>query len=260
MKKLPIFQTTKAAYTFIFSNTRNILPLFAQYSSSMILLYLFLHFEKDYLTFSSQEMINIPSLLIFFAFTMVATWLQLPLTISIVRATVKQEALRKNYFNLLMTARTGKAFLTMILTSLLSLGSLTGIIALGVGLISILSLLNLQKTLFDISSFVLIIMGLSLVFSVLLRISLAIPNAALDHSHPIKLSWRVLKGLSTRLSIIMLFTLLPSIAWSLGINFIFDISLLQTNPLAYGFLSLPQLYLGLAFYAGLGEVYKHLNS
>ena len=260
MKKLPVFQITKNAYNFIFTDIKSIFPMFAQYASSMILLYLFLHFEKDILALSSQEMINISSFLMFFAFTMVETWLQLPLTISIVRATVKQEALRKNYFNLLMTARTGKAFLTMILTSLLSLGSLTGIIALGVGLISILSSLNLQKTLFDISSFALIIMGFSLVFSILLRVFLAIPNAALEHSHPIKLSWKTLKGNSMRLFVIMLFTLLPGIAWSLGINFIFDISLLQTNPLAYGFLSLPQLYLGLAFYAGLGEVYKHLNS
>lgn len=258
MTKLPIIQTTKDAYNFIFTDTKNIFPMFAQYSSSIILLYIFLHFIKEDLTFSPERMPSISAFFIFFTFTMLALWLQLPINISVVRTTVKQEKIGKNYFNLLLTARTGKAFLTMILTSLLSLGALTGIMVLVGGVISIFSFLNLQGIIFNISSLILTIIGIILVLSILPRFFLAIPNASLDNPQPIRHSWRILKGHLTRLLVIMIFTLLPSIAWSLIVSFLFNISL-QTNPLAYGFLSLPQLYLGLAFYAGLGAVYKHLN-
>lgn len=258
MKKLPVFQTTKNAYNFIFTNIKNIFPMFAQYASSMILLYVFLQLTKENLALSTEGTLSISASFIFFAFMMLTLWLQLPMNISVVRTTAKQEEMGKNYFNLLLTARIRKAFLTMILTSLLSLAILTGIIVLIGGLISIFTFLNLQETISITFSIILTIVGIISVLSIIPRFFLAVPNAALDNAHPIRLSWKISKGHLTRLLAIIIFILLPSIAWSLIVSFLFNINL-QTNPLAYGFLSLPQLYLGLAFYAGLGEVYKHLS-
>src|SRR5690606_141225 len=72
------------------------------------------------------------------------------------------------------------------------------------------------------------------------RLFLAVPSAALESEKPIRHSWEISKGHVIRILGIFLLTCLPSIAWGLIVTFLFDVSF-QTNPLAYGLLTLPQL-------------------
>ncbi|AIL13324.1 hypothetical protein IM40_07175 [Candidatus Paracaedimonas acanthamoebae] len=258
MKKLPVFQITKDAYHFIFTDAKKILPMFVQYSTSIVLLYVFLHLIKDHFTFSPTGISRIFSSLAIFTFTTLALWLQLPLNISVVRTTAIQEKIGKDYFHLVLATRTRKAFLTMVITSLLFMMTLVGTAAIIGGLAFAFSPLNLQGISLNIFNIMLTMFGLIFILYVVLRLFLAIPNASLDNPQPIRLSWRGLKGQLIRLLVIVILTCLPSIVWSSFVSFLLNVSL-DANPLAYGLLNLPQLYLGLILWAGLGLVYKHLN-
>lgn len=256
MTKLPVLQITKDAYNFIFTDAKKILPMFAQYSTSMILLYIFLHLIRDHWTYTVGAAPSASTALILLAFGLLTIFLQMPMYISMVRTTATQEMVGKDYFNLLLISRTRKAFFTMLAVSGLSI--------FGVSLAGALILVPLHFFFASYSQdnpILLTVEFLAILiatFYVFFRLFLAIPSVALDSRKPIRDSWKISKGCVIRILGIFLLTCLPSIAWTSIVNFLFNVSF-QTNPLAYGFLTLPQLYLGLVFYAGLGLIYKHLS-
>lgn len=256
MKKLPVLQITKDAYSFVFTDTKKILPMFAQYSTSMILLYVFLHLIKDQLAYTVGTAPSGRTALILLAFGLLTIFLQMPMNISMIRATAKQEMVGKDYFNLLLTSRTRKAFFTMLAVSGLTIVSVS--LAAALILVPLYFLFASYLQSHSILLTVEILVPLIAISYVFFRLFLAVPSVALDGEKPIRNSWKISKGYVIRILGVFLLVGLPSIAWTSIVNFLFNVSF-QTSPLAYGFLTLPQLYFGLILYAGMGLVYKHLN-
>ncbi len=255
MKKLPVLQITKDAYMFTFKKTKEISPMFFQYSVSMLLIYVFLHLINDQLAFTTGTAPSPTVTLILLTYILLTFFLQMPTTISMVRATARDEEIGKDFFNFLLKHRTRKVFLTML--AVIGVSS-----ALSIPLILILTLpiiffsSHLQENVFSFN-FVLLVAIIPTIYA-FLRLFLAVPSAALDEEKPIRHSWKIVKGQVLRILGIFFLTCVPSFIWGFIINIVFNVSF-QTNPLAYGFLTLPQLYFGLILYAGLGLVYKHLQ-
>ncbi len=256
MKKLPVLQITRDAYTFIFTKTKEIFPMFFQYSVSMILLYVFLHLVKNHLVFTVGQPPSPTGMIILFTYGLLTFFLQMPMTISIIRAITKQEEIEKDFFNSLLKRRTRKAFLTT-----LAIIGISCAISIPFGLI-----LTLASAFFSThlqSNLLVFILGLVLfvipITYIFLRLFLAVPSAALDNQKPIRHSWKIAKGQVIRILGIFFLASFPSLIWGFIVNIFFDISF-QINPLAYGFLILPQLYFSLIGYTGLGLAYKHLQN
>ncbi|MBN9343069.1 MAG: hypothetical protein BGO76_02050 [Caedibacter sp. 38-128] len=271
MKKLPVIETTKYAYKFFFANFGKLFLMLLQYSGVQVLSYVtILSLVKDDIHYLIKNGINFSQegiivILAFFAFRIVdilAFLLLLSININMTRAIVNREEIKKNLFSSLLTSRTWKVLLTFILTTLLGVASICLIGLFIVGLSSAFSYFNLQGMAFNIWIIPLIIFGFITFIYFSMRLMFSIPNSALDHSKPIRLSWKMTRGSLLRLFGVSFLTSLPLIIWwlcSISFIFIFVSNMADISTLDWVLLSIPTAYLTMFWYAGAAQAYKHLS-
>lgn len=258
MQKLPVLQITKDAYNFIWTEAKRIFPLFAQYSASLILLYVFLHFIKEHFGNSIETETSVTFSLTLAIFGFLTLFLQTPVCITMIRSIANQEEIEKGFLKVLFTRRARKTFFTMLAIMGLCFVFLIPVILIFLILSKISSLISVNNALHTSLTLSMSFMTLLSMAHIFYRLLLAIPLAVLDHEKPIRHSWRLSKGHVLKILGIVFLTCLPGMIWTSLVNFLLDITL-QNSPLAYGLLTLPQLYLGFALYASLGFIYKHLH-
>lgn len=207
LKMLPVFCIVKESWSFLLNRTKDMPLLLANYLLSSALLIYFLTFSDMAKQLpETSHFLAITVMIFAVLFQMI---LLMPITASISRTILLGEEIDQTYLVRLFRKREWKMVGNYALSFLIIIGVslLLGVVA---GFLSYMAMQFFQQSV--VGHVIAIILGI-LVFIVLFflafRLALILPLSAIDQPHPIKTSWKMMKGAVLSLLGLLMLTGLP---------------------------------------------------
>ncbi len=206
LKMLPVFCIVKESWSFLFSRTKDMPLLLANYLLSSALLIYFLTFSDMVKQLPETSHFLVITVMIFAALLQMI--LLMPIAASISRTILLGEEIDQTYLVRLFRKREWKMIGNYTLSFLIIIGVslLLGAIA---GFLSYMALQFFQQSVGHVIVIILGIFVFIVIFSLAFRLALILALSAIDQSHPIKTSWKMMKGTVLSLLGILILSGLP---------------------------------------------------